>query len=1319
MPLRGACVRTETHQPLSCKRTREAAPLRGCAAGETCPRLEFTEGEVGVLTPRLPLLLLPPFAAIVLALALSLLAPRTSAAGSLVPVAGHPSPSPDVRPVFTGTGALLKDAGLSIVTTGPVIATDPNTTFLILNQPRADGMRDARLSLDFWSNNVLSLHLQFTLTLEPGPNVVPLTWTTAAFSPTYDAQADHLLVAQWADADGKAVDSALRSFNTFGVDPLPSVALIDSVWNIGTITQGAVLDRVFTVANVGAADLAVYLSEPGAAQPYRRLAPGDMAAYTVTLDTLALSPLPYSHTLTIRTSDPAAPTRTILIYGTLVPPAGGTPSPSADVAGGIESRTAAVFAVPERPWDRRVVVYGSVAENTSVYFSDLSSPDTAADEPCTVSDASGSSLKGVSRVCLDAGGSAFGVNGWRVLVERLDGPLMRFDVPEVISGGAAYVMRFGQRYTFGEGGAVLTVPVRVISQTHAAASMDALVTNVGLWGPVTVQVTVGNLSIYSQMQVITQPTVIHLPDFAGAIDQVLAAQPLSAVVDVPIQLTLDSAADVVLTNFSLVPARSIDVSIDPGDVVVGSMVLGYTLTEGLTAPITATVRNSGTTDSGPLVVSFYTTPATRSGERAGEATGLSPKYIRSALVPNVPAGGSAPAVIGWDTTGVTGLVTVTAVVDPFNRVPESNKANNSADGALSILARPDAAITRIEPADIQPYPNEVVPTLVVLRNSGQTDALSLTVALYEVDPSSTIDLLKLQVSGQPPAGGTPAPFGVADHASAQYRRGGLSPEGPKGPVSRTANALGLALGCALHGCIEAGSTAARNAGRFVPAGIVLLDSHVINLAAGAEVTTTLVWTTTRAGPRRLIAVVSANSDAPPPAVPNRQAGLTVFVGFRGPILIDSGGPNDRAYAPTVGYGFLGADGGVSSACGTVSYRTFRQGAGGSLQYRFDNFQPGRTYHLDLTFGECDGAGRQQRVLVNGTPLLNSVDLSDEQPHRFSLRLDPALYAGSAITLTVDDVNGRPALVSEVHVYDIDYRDVVAGSPAEQPYPVGMVWHTGAIPPAGASSPDSRAAVRDTGGIPPGRRFGYLNGTPQSFDDAPGPTMRAETGVGELRYRFDQLDPARRYALNLSFYHRFPLTPTLEVAVGSSYHSPEFTVPYSQPYAINIAIPRGAYAADGSITVSISRTDIVTGSFVNEIALEEQTLGETLTSADLMLLVLESPRSITAGVPVTYTLLVINNGPDTAGAVVLNSGSPKGGPWLSGSPSSGFCDPAMPLYCSLGAFPNGKSGEVSIVLTPTAAGALNIPLSINSATSDPYSANNGVLLSSEVFPGASP
>jgi len=185
---------------------------------------------------RLPLLLLPPFAAIVLALALSLLAPQTGLAGG----------TPDVRPLFTPMAAPLKDSGLTIVTTGPVITSDLNTTFLILNLPGAATMRDARLSLDFWSNDVPSLHLPFTLTLEPGPNVFPVTWTTAALSPTYDARADNLLIAQWADTDGRAVDTALRSFNRFGADPLPSVALDASVWNIGTITRGAVLERAFT-----------------------------------------------------------------------------------------------------------------------------------------------------------------------------------------------------------------------------------------------------------------------------------------------------------------------------------------------------------------------------------------------------------------------------------------------------------------------------------------------------------------------------------------------------------------------------------------------------------------------------------------------------------------------------------------------------------------------------------------------------------------------------------------------------------------------------------------------------------------------------------------------------------------------------------------------------------------------------------------------------------------------------------------------------------------------------------------------------------------
>ena len=57
---------------------------------------------------RIPLLLLPPFAALVLALALSLLAPWTGSA------AGPPVPASDAPLMLTGTGALLKDEANSL-----------------------------------------------------------------------------------------------------------------------------------------------------------------------------------------------------------------------------------------------------------------------------------------------------------------------------------------------------------------------------------------------------------------------------------------------------------------------------------------------------------------------------------------------------------------------------------------------------------------------------------------------------------------------------------------------------------------------------------------------------------------------------------------------------------------------------------------------------------------------------------------------------------------------------------------------------------------------------------------------------------------------------------------------------------------------------------------------------------------------------------------------------------------------------------------------------------------------------------------------------
>jgi hypothetical protein len=66
-------------------------------------------------------------------------------------------------------------------------------------------------------------------------------------------------------------------------------------------------------------------------------------------------------------------------------------------------------------------------------------------------------------------------------------------------------------------------------------------------------------------------------------------------------------------------------------------------------------------------------------------------------------------------------------------------------------------------------------------------------------------------------------------------------------------------------------------------------------------------------------------------------------------------------------------------------------------YRFDHLLPGHFYHLDVTLYECDGAGRQESITVDGNLIAGPEDLSDGRVHRLSLRLDPALYADRGIS----------------------------------------------------------------------------------------------------------------------------------------------------------------------------------------------------------------------------------------------------------------------------------------------------------------------------------
>ncbi|MDQ7030385.1 MAG: hypothetical protein Q9O62_11705 [Ardenticatenia bacterium] len=117
-------------------------------------------------------------------------------------------------------------------------------------------------------------------------------------------------------------------------------------------------------------------------RPSFSVAPADAMGLDVTLDTYYLPPGPFDRTLLVRTSDPAHPTQTFRVVGTV--------EPYVDPA-----RATAVG--PYRPWDQRVVVAGDHQARDVVTFDDTIAVDAADVRPLRVYDDTHQHTLGVGR----------------------------------------------------------------------------------------------------------------------------------------------------------------------------------------------------------------------------------------------------------------------------------------------------------------------------------------------------------------------------------------------------------------------------------------------------------------------------------------------------------------------------------------------------------------------------------------------------------------------------------------------------------------------------------------------------------------------------------------------------------------------------------------------------------------------------------------------------------------------------------------------------------------------------------------------------------
>jgi uncharacterized repeat protein (TIGR01451 family) len=103
-----------------------------------------------------------------------------------------------------------------------------------------------------------------------------------------------------------------------------------------------------------------------------------------------------------------------------------------------------------------------------------------------------------------------------------------------------------------------------------------------------------------------------------------------------------------------------------------------------------------------------------------------------------------------------------------------------------------------------------------------------------------------------------------------------------------------------------------------------------------------------------------------------------------------------------------------------------------------------------------------------------------------------------------------------------------------------------------------------------------------------------------------------------------------------------------------------------------------------------------------------------GSPLTYTIVVTNNGPSTASSVLLTDNLPPGVTFVSATSTRGSCTEASgTVTCSLGYLSSGRTATVTVVITPTRRGAITNRATVVGNETDPDLLNNRAVTQTQV------
>ena len=164
---------------------------------------------------------------------------------------------------------------------------------------------------------------------------------------------------------------------------------------------------------------------------------------------------------------------------------------------------------------------------------------------------------------------------------------------------------------------------------------------------------------------------------------------------------------------------------------------------------------------------------------------------------------------------------------------------------------------------------------------------------------------------------------------------------------------------------------------------------------------------------------------------------------------------------------------------------------------------------------------------------------------------------------------------------------------------------------------------------------------------------------------------------------------------------------------------GTINAGGSVTLNITVTPHAGGTITNTVSVTSDTADPDTSNnsdsedttvnplqADVSVTKSDDVDPVTEGEPLTYTIVVTNNGPDAAENVVLNDTLPAGTSFNFATITQGTCAIGFPLLqCQFGTMEVGETETLIIRVTPNSPGVITNTVSIASDTADPDTSNN--------------